>query len=125
MLEGGRLKLPPFELGDEEDLAARADRLEIGGLVDLAVDCDGGFFLEVVAEAGIEPVHFLDNTAQVFGLDRKFAHAAGVPPAEAGGEDHPRSHRPAPFCSHSHSGRPSPPPSRRERGEGGTREAGG
>ena len=35
--------LPAFEFGDEEDLAAFADRLEIGGLVDRAVDCDGGF----------------------------------------------------------------------------------
>jgi hypothetical protein len=41
--------LSPFELGDEEDLAAGADRLEIGGLVDLTVDGDGGFFFEVVA----------------------------------------------------------------------------
>jgi hypothetical protein len=41
-----------FELGDEKDLAAGADRLEIGGLVDLAVNRDGGFLLELVADAG-------------------------------------------------------------------------
>jgi hypothetical protein len=41
--------LSPFELGDQEELGARADRLEIGGFVDLAVDGDGGFLFEVVA----------------------------------------------------------------------------
>jgi hypothetical protein len=33
-----------------------ADRLEIGGLVDLTVDRDGGFFFEVMAEAGVKRV---------------------------------------------------------------------
>jgi hypothetical protein len=41
--------LPSFELGDEEDFAAFADRLEIGGLVERAVDSDGGFFFEMLA----------------------------------------------------------------------------
>src|SRR6516164_2882632 len=83
----------PFELGDEEDFAAGSDRLEIGGLVDLAVDRDGGFFFEVVPEAGVEAIHFPDDAAQVFGLDLEFAHAAGVAPAEAGGEHDSRGHR--------------------------------
>jgi len=34
--------LPAFEFGDEEDFAALADRLEIGGLVEGAVDRDRG-----------------------------------------------------------------------------------
>src|SRR5712692_5368528 len=83
-------ELPAFELGDEEDLAAFADRLEIGGLVDRAVDRDGGFFDEVLAEAGVEAVHFLDDAAQVLGLDREFAHTAGVAAAEPGRELNPR-----------------------------------
>ena len=41
-----------FEFRDEENLTARADRLEIGGFVDLAVDGDGGFFFEMVARPG-------------------------------------------------------------------------
>jgi addiction module RelE/StbE family toxin len=82
----------PFELWDEEDLAARADRLEIGGLVDRAVDCDDGFFFAVVAQAGVELVHRLDDAAQVPGLDLKFAHPAGVAAAEPCGEDDPGSH---------------------------------
>src|SRR5260370_18475651 len=59
---------PPFELGDEKDLAAFADRLEIGGLVDRAVDRDGGFFDEVLAEAGGEAVPFPEDAPQVPGL---------------------------------------------------------
>jgi hypothetical protein len=70
--------------------------LEIGGFVDGAVDRDGGFFFEVLAEAGVEPVHFLDDAAQVPGLDREFAHAAGVAAAEPGGEQNPRGHVSAP-----------------------------
>jgi hypothetical protein len=35
-------------------------------------------------------VRCLDDAAQVFGLDREFAHAVGVPPAEAGRESNPR-----------------------------------
>ena len=43
-----------FELRDEEDLAAVAELLEIGRLVvDLAVDRDGGFLDEMIAEARI------------------------------------------------------------------------
>jgi hypothetical protein len=57
--------LSAFELGDKEDLAARADRLEMGGLVDRAIHRDGGFFDEVLAQTGVEPVHRLDDTAQV------------------------------------------------------------
>jgi hypothetical protein len=34
--------------------------------VDGAVDRDGGFFDEMLAEAGVEAVHFLDDAAQVF-----------------------------------------------------------
>src|ERR1700737_450785 len=71
--EGARLT--PLEFGDEEDFAAVADRLEIGGLVDRAVDRDGGFFDEVLAEAGVEAVHFLCDAAQVPGRDREFAPA--------------------------------------------------
>ena len=48
------LALSPFEFGDGEHLAARADRLEIGGFVEGAVDRDGGFHLEMVAEARVE-----------------------------------------------------------------------
>ena len=48
----GRALLSPFKLGDEEDRAAGADQLEMGGLVYLAVDRDGGLFFEVVAQAG-------------------------------------------------------------------------
>src|SRR5438270_14003981 len=84
--------LSPFELGDEEDLAARANRLEIGGLVDGAVDRDGGFFFEVMAEAGVELVHRLYDAAQVAGLDLKFVHPAGVAAAEPGGEHNPGGH---------------------------------
>src|SRR5271154_1506706 len=73
-----------FELGDEEDLAALADHLVIADLVvDLAVDRDGGLLLEVLAEAGKPPVHFLDPVAQGLGLDRELPHAAGIAPAEA------------------------------------------
>jgi hypothetical protein len=60
--------------------------------VDLAVDRDGGFLLEVVAEAGLEFIHFSNGVAQVFGIDSEFAHSTGVAPAEAGGEDNPRGH---------------------------------
>jgi hypothetical protein len=35
----------------------------------------------VMAQAGVELVHRFDDAAQVSGLDREFAHAAGVPPA--------------------------------------------
>jgi hypothetical protein len=56
-------------LGDEEDFAAGADRLEIGGFVDLAVDRDGGFFFEMVAEAGLAFIHFSNDAAQVFDTD--------------------------------------------------------
>jgi len=81
-----------LKLGDEEDFAAFADRLEIGGLVERAVDRYSGFFDEVFAEAGVEAVHFLDDAAQILGLDREFAHAAGVAAAEPAGEDNPRGH---------------------------------
>jgi len=54
--------------------------------VDLAVDRDGGLFFEVVAEPRVELVHLADHAAQVFGLDLKLAHAAGIAPAEAGGD---------------------------------------
>ena len=57
--------------------------------MDRAVDRDGGFFFEMLAEAGVEAVHFLDDAAQVLRLDREFAHAAGVAAAEPGGEDEP------------------------------------
>ena len=78
--------LSPFELGDEKDLGAWAERLEVGGLVEGTVDCDGGFFFEMLPQAGVELVHRLDDTAQVLGFDLEFAHPAGVPPAEAGGK---------------------------------------
>ena len=48
--------LSSFELGDEENFAARTDRLKIAGLVEGAVDGDGGLFLEVVAEVGVKQV---------------------------------------------------------------------
>src|SRR5208283_4750890 len=105
-----RGQLSPFELGDEKDLAARADRLEIGGLVDGTIDRDGGFFDEMLAQTGVEFVHRFDDAAQVFGLDRKFAHAASVPPAEAGGEDDARSHRSS-LSSNRHGRAPSRGPS--------------
>ena len=47
------IRSSPFELGDEEDLAAGTDRLEIAGLVEGAVDGNGGFFFEMMAQAGI------------------------------------------------------------------------
>src|SRR5579862_2564925 len=72
-----------FELGDEEDFAALTDRLVVSDLVDLAVDRDGGFFLQVLAEAGIAPIHFLNHVAQDLCLDLELPHAAGVAPAEA------------------------------------------
>ena len=34
--------------------------------MDSAVDGDGGFSFKVLAEAGVEPVHFLDDTPLVF-----------------------------------------------------------
>ena len=52
--------LSAFEFGDEEDFAAFADRLEIGDFMDCAVDGDGGLFFEMLAEAGVGAVHFLD-----------------------------------------------------------------
>jgi hypothetical protein len=70
-----RRTFTPLELRNEKDLAALGDRLEIGSLVDRAVDRDGGFFFQVQAQAGVEAVHFLDDAAQVPGLDREFAHA--------------------------------------------------
>jgi hypothetical protein len=39
---------PALKFGDEEDFAAFADRLEIGGLVDGTVDRDGSFFFEML-----------------------------------------------------------------------------
>jgi hypothetical protein len=88
--------------------------------VDLAVDGDGGFLFEVMAEPRIEFVHFLDDAAQVPGLDSELAHAAGVAPAEAGGEDNrpvivlpllrPYPHPPSP------SGLGPPSPAMRARG---------
>ena len=50
-----------FEFGDEEDFTTGTDRLEIGGLVDLAVDRDGGLFFEVVTEPRVELVHLADS----------------------------------------------------------------
>jgi hypothetical protein len=47
---------------------SEADRLEIAGLMDRAVDRDGGFFDEMLAEAGAEPVHLFDDAVQVFRL---------------------------------------------------------
>ncbi len=44
-------------------------RLEIADLVDLAIDRDRGFLLQMLAEPGIEPVQFLDHAAQAFRLD--------------------------------------------------------
>src|SRR6266704_6282752 len=76
-----------FELRAETDLAALADRLEVGDLVDLAVDRDGGLLFQVLAEAGLAPVHFLDHIAQGLGLARELPHAAGVFPAEAARQD--------------------------------------
>ena len=52
----------------------------------------------MLAEAGVELVHRLDDAAQVLGLDREFAHAAGVPPAEAGGTHDPGGHGPLAPC---------------------------
>src|SRR5438105_4324248 len=70
-----------FELGDEEDFRAGLERLEVADLVDLAVDGDGGLLLEVLAQAGIEPVHFLDDAAQRLRRDGELPHPAGVAPA--------------------------------------------
>src|SRR6201987_3713714 len=85
--------LAPFEFGDEENFAAFADRLEIGGFVDRAIDRDGGFFFEMLAEPRIEAGHGLDDPAQIFRLDLEFAHAAGIAAAEPGGEHDPRGHQ--------------------------------
>jgi hypothetical protein len=52
-LEAGSVS---FEFGDEDDLGVGADRPEIFGFVDLAVDGDGGFFFEVVPEARLKQV---------------------------------------------------------------------
>ena len=71
--------------------------LEIAGLVvDLAVDRDGGFRFEMLAETGIQPVQCLDHVAQAFRLDLEFAHAAGIAAAEAARQHHPRGHASAP-----------------------------
>jgi hypothetical protein len=86
-------RLAALELRDKEDLAAFADWLEEGGLVDLTVDRDGRFFDEVLAETGVEAVHFPDDATQVFGFDREFPHAAGIAAAEPGREQNPRGHR--------------------------------
>ncbi len=40
-----RLLLPPLDLGDKEHLRPRRDQLKIPGLVDRAVDRDGGLLL--------------------------------------------------------------------------------
>jgi hypothetical protein len=50
------------------------------------------FFFEMLAEARVEAVHFLDDAAQVLRLDGEFAHAAGVAAAEPAGEHNPRGH---------------------------------
>src|SRR5690348_9433065 len=71
-----------FELGDEEDFAALADRLVIGDVVDFAVDRDGGFLLQMLAEPGVAAIHLLDHVAQGLGFDLEFPRAAGVPAAE-------------------------------------------
>src|SRR5436305_1549445 len=83
---GGRLAA--FELWDKEDFAARADPLKIArGVVDLAVDRDGGLLLEVLAEPGIELVERLDDVAKALRLDVEFALAGGVAPAEPARQD--------------------------------------
>src|SRR5712691_1637636 len=72
-----------FELGDEEDLAAPADFLEVGRLiVDRAVDRDGGFLDEVFAEAGVAAIELLEHVAHRRRFDVELPHAAGVAPAE-------------------------------------------
>src|SRR5215469_17146740 len=89
---GMSVRLSAFEFGDEEDFATLADRLEIGGLVEGAVDRDGGFLFQMLTEAGVEAVHLPDNATQVLGLDLEFAHTAGVAATEPGCEHNPRSH---------------------------------
>src|SRR5204862_5527775 len=77
-----------FELRDEEDLAARADLLEIGRLVvDRAVNRDRGLFLEVLAEPRMEPVERLDHVAHRRRLDIEFALAVGIAAGEPARQD--------------------------------------
>src|SRR4051812_7742620 len=70
--------LTALDLRDEEHLGARRDRLEVAGLVDRAVDRDGGLLLQVLAQTGEQPVHLPDNAAEVLRLDLELRHAAGV-----------------------------------------------
>src|SRR5215472_1139333 len=88
-------RLAAFELWDEEHFAPRADALEIArSVVNLAIDCDGGFFFEVLAEPGIERVERLDDVTQAFGLDVELALAAGIAAAESARQDNLRdTHR--------------------------------
>lgn len=45
-----RRSLPAFDFQNEENLAARPHRLGVADFEELAVDGDGGFFLEVFAQ---------------------------------------------------------------------------
>src|SRR5207237_10386637 len=60
--------LAPLQLRDEEDLAARPDRLVIADLVALAVDRDRGLLDQMLAEPRQELVHRLDHAAHARGL---------------------------------------------------------
>jgi hypothetical protein len=51
--------------------------------VDGAVDREGGFFFEVLAQAGVEPVQFLDYATEVPQTSTVNSHPAGVPSVEA------------------------------------------
>src|SRR5215472_2583404 len=76
-----------FQLGDEEDLAALAQLLEVPGLVvDLAVDRDGRLRFEMLAEPGIHLIERLDDVAQALRLDLELPPAAGIAAAEAARE---------------------------------------
>ena len=82
-LEAGPVPLAPFDLRDEENFAAWAQRLQIANLMDFTiVNRDGGFLFETDAQTGVELIKRFDVTAQVSRLNRKFACAVGRAAAE-------------------------------------------
>src|ERR1700733_881930 len=88
----GDFPLPALNLRNEENLRARRHRLEIAGLVQLAVDRDRGFLLQVLPQPRIQLIHRLQHTAEVLRFHLELPHTTGVAAREARGEHDPGYH---------------------------------
>jgi len=84
------MALAALDLGNKKDLAAGRHRLRINQLMDLAIQRDDGFLLQMPAQTRVERVHRLDDAAHGGGRDIEFRHPIRVAAAEAAGEDDPR-----------------------------------